>query len=123
LFSVLCSDDRSALSLRRGLLPASKGASGDGNGIVSTIVVGERVAAREGGRTELTFNDGPPELVEIYPGRPVAFLRRVADSRKIQTTADDFDPGTWASAIERVLKACRFEKRPGLATSSEKPQD
>jgi hypothetical protein len=109
--------------LRRGLLPASKGAAGDGNGIVSTIVVGERVAAREGGRVELTFDDGPPELIEIYPKRPVEFLRRVAGSRKIQTTAGDFDPGVWAGAIERVLEACRFEKRPRLATSPGKPQD
>ncbi len=123
LFSVLCSDDRSALALRRGLLPASKGASGDGNGIVSTIVVGERVAAREGGRVELIFDDGPPELFEIHPKHPVDFLRRVADGRRIQTTADDFDPKVWAGAIERVLEACRFEKRPGLAASPGKSQD
>jgi hypothetical protein len=105
------------------LLPASKGASEDGNGIVSTIVVGERVAAREGGRVELTFDDGPPELVEIYPKRPAVFLRRVADSRRIQTTADDFDTKPWAGAIERVLEACRFEKRPRLAISPGKSQD
>jgi hypothetical protein len=114
----LCTDERAALALRRGLLPAGSGASGDGNGIVSTILMGERVAAREGGRVEVTFDDGPAELFDIYPGRPVEFLRRVAKSRKVRTTSDDFDPREWAKAIERVLAACRFEERPGLPARS-----
>src|SRR5204862_6250696 len=53
LFSVLCAEGQAALSLKRGLLPASEGASQNSKATLETIRVGVRIGARERDRVSL----------------------------------------------------------------------
>lgn len=116
LFSVLCAEGQGAVSLTRGLLPATEGASGNARGLVSTLEVAVRTAKREHQQVELRFEESAPELLGAMPAGPLDFLNRVAASRRIRTASDDFDPTSWGDAIARVIAECRFdtpaEERP-----------
>ena len=115
LFTVLCAEGQAALSLKRGLLPPAEGASANSGTTLEAIRVGVRIGERERDRAELRFEEAPPEWLDAIPKDPVAFLRRVAASRRIRTATDDFDPTTWGEAIARVTGECRFDERPASA--------
>lgn len=109
LFSVLCAEGRGALSLKRGLLPATEAASGNLQGLVATIQVAIQLVAREHHQVVLRFEDAPAESLNAIPSRPGDFLRRVVTSRRIRTASDDFDPADWHDTISRVIAECRFD--------------
>lgn len=111
LFTVLCTEGQAALSLKRGLLPAVEGASGNSKSTLDTIRVGVRIGERERERVALRFEDATPELLDAIPRKPLEFLGRVAASRRIRTANDDFDPTPWDEAVKRVTNECRFEAR------------
>lgn len=111
LFTILCAEGQAALSLKRGLLPAAEGASGNSKSTLDTIRVGVRIGERERERVELRFEDAAPEALDAIPRKPLEFLARVAASRRIRTANDDFDPTSWGEAIKRVTSECRFEAR------------
>jgi hypothetical protein len=49
-------------------------------------------------------------MLDSIPRKPLEFLRRVAESHRIRTATDDFDPTIWGDAITRVIQECRFEE-------------
>ena len=114
LFTVLCAEGQAALSLKRGLLPAVEGASGNSKSTLDTIRVGVRIGGRERDRVDLRFEDALPESFDVIPEAPLEFLRRVTESLRIRTATDDFDPSTWAEALARVTGECVFEERDAL---------
>jgi len=109
LFSVLCAERQGTVSLSRGLLPATEGASGNAQGLVGALQVAVRIAKRERKQVELRFEEGAPESLDAIPARPLDFLHRVTASKKIRTASDDFDPTSWGDAIARVIAECRFD--------------
>ena len=115
LFSVLCAEGEAALALKRGLLPATEGASQDGKATLDTIRVGVRIGTRERERVALRFEEATPESLDAIAPKPLEFLRRVAASRRIRTATDDFDPTPWGEAIARITQECRFAESPGPA--------
>ncbi len=115
LFTVLCAEGQAALSLKRGLLPATEGASANRKSAIDTIRVGVRIGRRERDLVELRFEDAAPESFDAIPKEPVEFLRRVTASRRIRTATEDFDPTTWGDAISRVTRECQFDERPASA--------
>jgi hypothetical protein len=112
LFTVLCAEGQGALSLKRGLLPATEGASQNARSTLDAIRVGVRIGERERDRIEVRFEDAPPESLDAIPKNPAEFLDRVAASQKIRTATDTFDPSNWGDPIARVKEACEFEARP-----------
>ncbi|MEO8499782.1 MAG: hypothetical protein ABI565_02620 [Vicinamibacteria bacterium] len=108
LYSVLCAGDQGALSLQRGLLPATQAASGDVRALEATLQVAARTARSEREQVELRFEEGAPESMRAIPAQPLDFLHRVAASHRIRTASDDFDPTSWRDAIARVISECRF---------------
>jgi hypothetical protein len=108
LFTVLCAPNASALAVRRGMLPANEGASGDARGLLATIDVGRRIWNRERRTIELRFDDAPPEAIEAFPRDPIQFLNRVASSKRIRSSTEEFEPAGWSDAIEKVRNRCAF---------------
>ena len=109
LFSVLCAEGQGAVSLTRGLLPATEGASGNAQGLLSTLEVAMRTAKREHQQVELRFEERAPESLGAIPARPLDFLHRMTASERIRTASDDFDPTSWGDPIARVIAECRFD--------------
>ena len=123
LFTVLCAEGQGALSLKRGLLPATEGASQNSKSTLDTIRVGVRIGERERDRIEVRFEDDSPESLDAIPKDPAGFLRRVAASRKIRTATDTFDPSGWGDPIARVNESCRFEGKPLPPSKKAKAKD
>ena len=108
LFSVLCAEGQGAVSLTRGLLPATEGASGNARALGDTVRMAFSMARGALQPVELRFGESAPESLSAIPGRPLDFLHRVAASQKIRTASDDFDPTPWSDPIARVISECRF---------------
>jgi hypothetical protein len=101
--------------LKRGLLPAAEGASGNSKSTLEAIRLGVLIGTRERDLVELRFEDAPAESFDAIPKKPLEFLRRVTTSRRIRTATDDFDPATWGGAIARVIGECGFDGKPDPA--------